>query len=457
MAFNGSGTYSLPAGNPVITGTTISSTVQNNTMSDIATALTDCVTRDGQSPLTANLPMGGFKALNQGAGTALTDGATLYNVKNGSGQWGGTAGGTANALTINTSPLTTAYAIGQKFRCKSGASNNSGATTIAVDGLPPIAVQINGAACVGGEIQANAFYEVFFDTATTCQLTSMASVSAAYMAASGTALNATNATNLTGIGNAAAFDARYAPISVFSRSLLAGCTMSTAGASTTMSIAAGVAADSTNAVLMSLAAIAKTTSAWAVGTAQGGLDTGTIANSTWYHFYAIRRPDTGVVDVVFSTNATSPTLPTNYTQYRRIGSAKTNGSAQWIKFFQDGDYFQWDVAVTDINITNPGTAAVTRTLSTPLGVRVEASFNLQSGVGATGTQLLVTDLSTTDTAPTATLFTITHPVASTGFPALCRIYTNTSSQIRTRNSASDANVSIIINTLGWTDSRGRNA
>jgi hypothetical protein len=73
VAFNGSGTYVLPAGNPVVTGTTISSTWANNTLNDMATALTDCVTRDGQSPATANLPMGGFKITGLAASTANGD------------------------------------------------------------------------------------------------------------------------------------------------------------------------------------------------------------------------------------------------------------------------------------------------------------------------------------------------------------------------------------------------
>ena len=37
MAFNGSGVFSLVAGNPVVSGTVISSTTHNNTMTDIAT------------------------------------------------------------------------------------------------------------------------------------------------------------------------------------------------------------------------------------------------------------------------------------------------------------------------------------------------------------------------------------------------------------------------------------
>jgi hypothetical protein len=73
MAFNGSGTYSLPAGNPVVTGTTISSSTTNTTNSDIATALTNCITRDGQSTPSANLPMNVKKLTGLAAGTSAGD------------------------------------------------------------------------------------------------------------------------------------------------------------------------------------------------------------------------------------------------------------------------------------------------------------------------------------------------------------------------------------------------
>lgn len=73
MPFNGSGTYTLPAGNPVVTGTTISSTTTNNTNSDIATALSNCITRDGQSTPSANLPMNSKKLTGLAAGTTAGD------------------------------------------------------------------------------------------------------------------------------------------------------------------------------------------------------------------------------------------------------------------------------------------------------------------------------------------------------------------------------------------------
>lgn len=58
--------------------------------------------------------------------------------------------------------------------------------------------------------------------------------------------------------------------------------------------------------------------AWAVGTGNGGLDTGSIANTT-YHVWLIQRSDTGVVDALFSASATSPTMPSGYDRKRRIG------------------------------------------------------------------------------------------------------------------------------------------
>jgi hypothetical protein len=55
MSRNGSGTYNLPAGNPVVTGTIISSTWANNTLADMATAITGSIAADGQTPITGAL------------------------------------------------------------------------------------------------------------------------------------------------------------------------------------------------------------------------------------------------------------------------------------------------------------------------------------------------------------------------------------------------------------------
>ena len=69
MSRNGSGVYNLPATNPVVPGSTISTTWANGTMSDIAAALTGSVAADGQTPITGNLAMGGNKLTNMGSAT----------------------------------------------------------------------------------------------------------------------------------------------------------------------------------------------------------------------------------------------------------------------------------------------------------------------------------------------------------------------------------------------------
>jgi len=76
MSRNGSGTYTLPAGNPVVTGTTIASTWANNTMTDLASALTDSVAADGQTSMTGNLNLNSNKIVNLATPTLSTDAVT---------------------------------------------------------------------------------------------------------------------------------------------------------------------------------------------------------------------------------------------------------------------------------------------------------------------------------------------------------------------------------------------
>jgi len=53
MPRDSGGTYSLPDGNPVVSGTTVSSTWANNTMDDVAEALTNSLSRDGEGGMLA--------------------------------------------------------------------------------------------------------------------------------------------------------------------------------------------------------------------------------------------------------------------------------------------------------------------------------------------------------------------------------------------------------------------
>ncbi len=162
MARDGAGTYSLPQA-PFVSGTVISSTAVNSDFSDIATALTQSIARDGQTVPTANLPMGGYRLTGLGNASARTDAAPVAGVQDGSYVWCGTAGGTADAITLTPSPAVTALATGVKLRFKAGASPNTTATTIVVSGLASKAAQINDAALVAGDIAANKYYEALYD------------------------------------------------------------------------------------------------------------------------------------------------------------------------------------------------------------------------------------------------------------------------------------------------------
>jgi hypothetical protein len=83
MSRNGSGVYNLPAGNPVVTGTSISSTWANTTLADISTALTGSLASDGQTPATGNLDMNSNKIINLAGATVSGDAVSLNFLQTG--------------------------------------------------------------------------------------------------------------------------------------------------------------------------------------------------------------------------------------------------------------------------------------------------------------------------------------------------------------------------------------
>ena len=125
MAFNGSGTYTLP-GAALTTGATVSSTENNTFRNDVATAFNKTSTRDGQTVPTANLPMGGFKHTGLAAGTTAGDSVRYEQLPSASNLLPVASGGTGT---------TTGY-YGFKNRIINGAmmidQRNAGASGTAV-------------------------------------------------------------------------------------------------------------------------------------------------------------------------------------------------------------------------------------------------------------------------------------------------------------------------------------
>lgn len=162
MPRNGSGSYALPAGNPVSTGDTISSTWANDTLSDIATALTNSIAKDGQTDPTANLPMATYKHTNVGNASARNQYAAACQVQDQGFTWCSTAGGTADAFTLTPSPAITAYSAGQLFVFLA-VGTNTAAVTANVSGVGAKAVQFGGNALTAGAIQSGKLYAIRYD------------------------------------------------------------------------------------------------------------------------------------------------------------------------------------------------------------------------------------------------------------------------------------------------------
>lgn len=242
---------------------------------------------------------------------------------------------------------------------------------------------------------------------------------------------------------------------LYLRAYLAGLTLSNnSGApATKLDVAAGCAADDTNERLMRSAS---TLVIDCGTTGVNGLDTGTLANDSWYNAFLIMKAD-GTVAALASASASAPSMPGGYTYKRRIGSFKTGGASQIITFKQKGDEFLWNVPVNDIPVTtNPGSSAVLVTLTVPSGIFVDALFSFNVGQASGSVAVLVTSPDQTDTAPTSDLYDLISSnagIAEAG--GYFRRRTNTSGQIRYRFASSNSQTRVQATTHGWIDRRGR--
>lgn len=191
--------------------------------------------------------------------------------------------------------------------------------------------------------------------------------------------------------------------------------------------------------------------AWVVGNNQGGLDVGsTMTASSWYYGYLIKRVDTGVVDVIFSLNASAPTLPTNYTKYRRIpGAIRTTSVPAIYAFTQaDMDTIFWTVTLEDAEATI--SAATLVTVTVPPSMRGLFRFSTRTAAAF----FVVQPVSETSATPSATA----PPGQSSGVGTIAgelEVQVNASSQIRVVPDAASRAYSLY--SRGFRDMRWRRA
>lgn len=149
---------------------------------------------------------------------------------------------------------------------------------------------------------------------------------------------------------------------------------------TKVDVAAGQCRDSNNMIDMLLGdylsqgygtANAATTINAAVNGANG-LDTGSLANNSFYYVYVIGDSSSkNATAAMLSLSATAPTLPFGYDSIRLIGAVKTDGSAHFLLFYQTGvgssRFFQWDAPIA-VTVTSSGTSATYSAMDLSTGV-----------------------------------------------------------------------------------------
>jgi hypothetical protein len=125
--------------------------------------LSQCITRNGETTLTANIPFANNKITGLGSATARTDAITYGQVIDNSGRYSTVSG--TNTIVLSLTPALTVYPTGGVFFFKAAATN-TGNVTININGLGAKAikkqtlgglVELKPGDIQGGTIQAIAY------------------------------------------------------------------------------------------------------------------------------------------------------------------------------------------------------------------------------------------------------------------------------------------------------------
>ena len=169
MAYNGTGTFNRIYNwtTDAANGINIEAARMDTEDSGFATGLSNAITKDGQTTITANIPFNSKKITALANGSARTDSIALGQVQDGTYRTLGTLGGSADTYTATPSPAITAYATGSEFNLKVNA-DNTGASTLNVNAVAAKAIKkYDGAgaklALEAGDLQQDQYYKVIYD------------------------------------------------------------------------------------------------------------------------------------------------------------------------------------------------------------------------------------------------------------------------------------------------------
>jgi hypothetical protein len=224
-----------------------------------------------------------------------------------------------------------------------------------------------------------------------------------------------------------------------------------------INVAAGLCRsdDDTTDIRLTALITKSTAGTWVVGSGNNGLDTGTVANNTWYCAYAIYNPTTLVADVLLSASFSAPTMPSGYTKKRYLGAFQTSvASTTILAFTQVGDEFIWN-NIVGISWSGSTTSSLVRLATPPLQVvarlRVTGTVNT-----TTATNFMVSCPDEADVLPNGNQATLSVTTTTQMAHAVdCTVRTNSSGQVRQRTSSATW-ASLGGSCHGWFDQRGKN-
>lgn len=292
-----------------------------------------------------------------------------------------------NTIAATATPTITAYANGATYSFIA-ANTNTNAVTISIDGLAAKSITKNGsAALTAGDIQAGKLTWIEYD-GTTFQLLNnivyggsitngnVVSLSTPLTVANGGTGASTLSANAVILGNGVAAVQTVAPGSAGNALVSNGTTWtaqplgappvggySNLKVNTTSTTAIAVTAN-----YLVLGATSGTYTATTVNVSistatsgANGLDTGTIANSTWYSVWIIYNGTT--VAGLLSTSATAPTLPSGYTYKARVGWVRY-GTAALVGSIQYNAKAVWKPTTSGFPSLASGSATLWTSVST---------------------------------------------------------------------------------------------
>lgn len=357
---DGAGNFNLVSGNPVVSGTIISSTTQNNTMSDVGSALTQSLSKDGQTTPTANLTMGNFRHTNVAAAAARTDYAQAGQVQDSAMTYLTSVSGTDTIVASAVTPSgLAAYAAGQHFRFVAAGTNTTSAVTLNINGIGAKNVTMLGASTLQpGMIQSGAVVSVLYD-GTQFQ-----------------AIGINNGSNVVGM----------------TRNLK--MYMAAAGTTGTMTADELIAETALGGVTYKLSNFSQSINLSTTGA--GGMDTGSAPVSGFVALYAIYNPTTGAVALLATTAASlvgnvygGGSMPSGYTASALVAVWPTNASRQFVQGYQNDRKFSFQIATalssttTQASITTLGVSSIVPANAKTVGGQLSAFAS------ATGAQLNV--------------------------------------------------------------------